>query len=420
MFFESNSINAKRQPPTNPQIQDWAIYCGMFLSTLDTGIVMVALKPMAMVFGVSLPVIGLSMTFYLFALIAMLIPGGWLGDRFGCERMLAVGFVVFGGASIVCGSSSISTQLIFGRVLQGVGAGLIQGNALGYVAKQPSDRRLHISMRVTAAMSMGPILGPSLGGLIVEFVGWPWLFLVNIPFCLVGSLISWRGHGATVEFSSKLPDFSELSLFALLIALAAWLLYAINTDASIQLIAFAALLMLLTATGFGWYEWRHRSPLIPVAALVRRTPAFISTGALVFGYTAGVFFVAAPLVLLNDTEKTLSTAGIIISAAPAGLFIGAFIRRHMSARYPVFSRLPPRSMVLAAACFRYRTSGLCLKLCRTDLRRRVRSCVFFKILVQRSGRRQPCIRYGMESNYRLRLSPGLLCFGEARQFFCSP
>jgi len=174
-------------------------------------------------------------------------------------------------------------------------------------------------------------------GGIVEVVGWPWLFLVNIPFCLVGFLIAWHGHDATVEFSSRSPDFKELSLFALLIGLAAWLLYAINTDASIQLIAVSALSMSATAIGFGRYEWRHRFPLIPVAALARRTPAFIATGAFVFGYAAGVFFAAAPLVLLNDNEKTLSIIGIITSAAPAGLFIGAFIRRHMSAR---FSDLP--------------------------------------------------------------------------------
>gem|GEM_PF-3155345 len=183
----------------------------------------------------------------------------------------------------------------------------------------------------------------------MEVVGWPWLFLVNIPFCLVGFLIAWHGHDATVEFSSRSPDFKELSLFALLIGLAAWLLYAINTDASIQLIAVSALSMSATAIGFGRYEWRHRFPLIPVAALARRTPAFIATGAFVFGYAAGVFFAAAPLVLLNDNEKTLSIIGIITSAAPAGLFIGAFIRRHMSARFSDLRAMQAGSLTMFSA-----------------------------------------------------------------------
>lgn len=342
-------MSARGRVANKSRMRDWAVYCGLFLSTLDTGIVTVALKPIAMVFGVSLPIAGLSMTFYLFALIAMLIPGGWLGDRFGCERMLAVGFAVFGGASLVCGGSSTIALLILGRALQGVGAALIQGNALGYVAKQPPDRRLHMSTMMTAAISIGPILGPSLGGWIVEVVGWPWLFLVNIPFCLAGFLIAWRGDDATVEFSSKSPDFKELVLFALLIGLAAWLLYAINTDASIQLIAVSALSMSATAIGFGRYEWRHRFPLIPVAALARRTPAFIATGAFVFGYAAGVFFAAAPIVLLSDTEKTLSIVGIITSAAPAGLFIGAFIRRHMSARFSDLRAMQAGSLTMFSA-----------------------------------------------------------------------
>ncbi len=342
-------MNKGALPPQMPR-RDWAIYCGLFLSTLDTGIVTVALKPIAMVFGVSLSVVGLTVTFYLFALIATLIPGGWLGDRFGCERMLAIGFALFGGASLVCASSSTIAWLILGRAVQGVGAALIQGNALGYVARQPPDRRLHMSTMTTAAIGIGPILGPSLGGGIMEIGGWPWLFLVNLPFCLAGFLIAWRGHrDVTVAISPTRPDFTELSLFALFIAAAAWLLYVIDTDANGYLVAVALLSLSATAIGFGRHEWRQRFPLIPVAALVRPTAAFITSGAFVFGYSAGIFFAAAPIVLLEGTGKTLFSVGIMTSTAPIGLFIGAFMRRHLGVRLNDLSAMRAGCLTMCAA-----------------------------------------------------------------------
>lgn len=314
------------------QWQEWAVYCGLFLSTLDTGIVTVAMQPIATVFDVSLPIVGLTVTFYLFALIAFLVPGGWLGDHFGSERTLAAGFAIFGIASMLCSNSSTIVQLIAGRALQGLGAALIQGNALGYVAKQPPAQRLHMSTLTTAAISIGPILGPSLGGGLLELGGWPWLFLINIPFCLFGFVIAWRGHDKAPEQSGQPADLKELSAFVLLIVLAAWLLYAIDTQTSRWHVTTSAILTLTAMLGFGCYEWKHSFPLIPVKSLVARTGAFVSLGAAVFGYTAGLFFSAAPVFLISDLGSNLLIVGGITSTAPAGLFLGAMVRKLIADR----------------------------------------------------------------------------------------
>lgn len=330
-------------------MREWAVYCGAFLSTLDTGIVTLALKPIATVFDASLPVVGLIVTFYLFALIAAIIPSGWLGDRFGCERVLAVGFAVFGGASVLCASSSTIIQLILGRVLQGVGAALIQANAAGYVARQPPDRRLHMSTLLTTATGIGPIVGPLLGGLLMDLGSWPWLFLINIPFCIAGFFISWHGHQVTPEHSSNQRDRKGLSLFALLLALAALLLYLVNTEARFQNIVFVVLLLSATSICFARHEWCHKSPFIPVAVLVRRTPAFLVTASCALGYTAGVFFTAAPIVLLYEHENAMSLIGIIISAAPVGLIVGAFIRRHLLIRLGELEAMQVGSVMMISA-----------------------------------------------------------------------
>lgn len=331
------------------RLQEWAVYCGLFLSTLDTGIVTVALKPIANSFEVSLPVVGLTVTFYLFALVAVLVPGGWLGDRFGSERTLAMGFAIFGVASVVCSGASTIVQLVGGRAMQGIGAALIQGNALGYVAKQPADRRLHMSTLMTAAISVGPILGPSLGGGLLELGGWPWLFLVNIPFCVIGFAIAWRGQNRVGDLSAQRIDLKEFTIFAVLVALAAWLLYSIDAGTGEGQVIGSAFSLVVVGVGFSIYEWRQQFPLIPVASLAKRTGAFIIFGAFVFGYTAGVFFAAAPVLLIGSLKLDVSIVGIVTSAAPVGLFIGAMLRKAAGTRIGDLRAMQVGSMLMMAA-----------------------------------------------------------------------
>lgn len=328
--------------------QEWAVYNGLFLSTLDTGIITVALKPIATAFDVTLAVAGLTVTFYLFALIALLIPGGWIGDRFGSERTLAVGFAIFGGASVLCSISTSIAHLIAGRALQGIGAALIQGNALGYIAKQPPERKLHMSTLMTATISIGPILGPSLGGLLMELGGWPWLFIVNIPFCIFGVAVAWRAHTETSPASCT-PDPKELTLFGLLTGLAAWLLYALDTGISGRLVSMSLLAIVVTAIVFARYEWQHPFPLIPIAALTFRTPAFVAVGAFIFGCTAGVFFAAAPVLLLREANEGLTIVGLVTSAAPVGLFLGAYGRRQLSTWLTDLSAMQVGSLTMLVA-----------------------------------------------------------------------
>lgn len=328
--------------------QEFVVYSGLFLSTLDTGIVTVALQPISMVFDTTLAIAGLTVSFYLFALIALLIPGGWIGDRFGSQRTLSVGFAIFGIASIFCSASNSIAYLIAGRALQGVGGALIQSNALGYISKQAPERKLHMSTLVTSAISIGPIVGPSVGAILIEFGGWPWLFIINVPICIFGFGIAWHASAAPPRTRIGL-DFKEMLFFGLLTGLAAWLLYALNTEGSGFLISLSLVATIAAAIVFVRYERHHPFPLIPITTLAHRTPAFVATGAFVFGCTAGIFFAAAPVLLLRGEDDNLTIVGLITSVAPAGLFLGAYVRRELSRTLTDLSAMQIGSLTMLAA-----------------------------------------------------------------------
>ena len=168
----------------------YAIYItcclGLFLSTLDSGIINLALNTFTINFNVSLEYIGLSVTLYLLFLIIFLIPSGWFGDFIGQKIALIIGFLLFGLTSLIAGFSESANQLIISRCGQGIGAALLQANCLGLAGLQSPKEKIKLNSFIMLAISLGPILGPSFGGVILKLWGWQFLFLINVPLCIVG------------------------------------------------------------------------------------------------------------------------------------------------------------------------------------------------------------------------------------------
>ncbi|WP_294910006.1 MFS transporter, partial [uncultured Gilliamella sp.] len=129
---------------------------GLFLSTLDTGIINLALNSFSVDFHVSLEYIGLSVTLYLLFLIIFLVPGGWLGDCWEQKIALIVGFSLFGLTSLIAGFSDSANQLILSRCGQGIGAALLQANCLGLAGLQSSKQKIRLNSFIMLAISLGP------------------------------------------------------------------------------------------------------------------------------------------------------------------------------------------------------------------------------------------------------------------------
>ena len=203
---------------------------GLFLSTLDTGIINLALNTFSIDFGVSLEYIGLSVTLYLLFLIIFLVPGGWLGDFWGQKIALIAGFVLFGLTSLIAGFSESANQLIIARCGQGVGAALLQANCLGLAGLQSCKQKIRLNSFIMLAISLGPILGPSFGGVILKLWGWQFLFLINVPLCIVGCFFSLKITKAVNTLKRETFDLKGMILFFIMLVACVSLIYSDNLN----------------------------------------------------------------------------------------------------------------------------------------------------------------------------------------------
>jgi MFS family permease len=312
---------------SRPRIVLLVVGLGLFLSTLDTGIVNVILVRLSSDFGISLEGAGLAITFYLFALIVCLVPAGWFGDRVGPARAAALGFVVFAAASLMCALAWSGPAFIVGRGLQGVGAALLQANGLGLMGTLDKEKRGAQAAVVTAIIGAGPILGPALGGVLSDSWGWRTVFLINLPLCAAGVL----GSLALMRFgeerrTARLDVWGGLLLVGLLSSFL-FALYLPNLVGGYPgTLGWIAIGTLLSVAFVAW-ERRVPAPLVPIAHYGTFVQALPLSGAFAFGFSAAVLFAVPPVLFTREGGFSLAHIGLLCMAAPVGLAVTAIAAR---------------------------------------------------------------------------------------------
>lgn len=202
----------------------WLVAVGFFMQTLDATIVNTALPVMARSLGES-PLRMQSVVVAYSLAMAMLIPAsGWLADRFGLRRVFISAITMFSIGSLLCAASGSLTQLVAARVLQGLGGALLLPvGRLAVLKTFPRERFLQAMSFVAIPGLIGPLIGPTLGGWIVEVSSWHWIFLINLPVGLVGWLASLRympGLRNTALARFDLPGYLLLAFGMVAISLA--------------------------------------------------------------------------------------------------------------------------------------------------------------------------------------------------------
>jgi MFS transporter, DHA2 family, methylenomycin A resistance protein len=158
-----------------------------FISTLDLGIVNVALPQLTRSLHIGASLGAWTISAYAVALSITILPFGRLGDRFGVVRMSVIGFALFALFSIGCTLAPTIAILIVFRALTGIAAAMLQGTAASFVSRYvQGSRRGQAFGWVSAVLSLGAVLGPSIGGFVVTFASWRWIFLAVVPFALAG------------------------------------------------------------------------------------------------------------------------------------------------------------------------------------------------------------------------------------------
>jgi EmrB/QacA subfamily drug resistance transporter len=292
-------------------------------------------------------------TAYVVAAAAATPLWGKLGDRHGRKRLLEIALTVFVATSVLCGAAQDIAQLIALRFAQGVAAGGLMSLAMAAVGDLVSPReRGRYQGYIAATFAVATIVGPLLGGLIVEHASWRWIFFVNLPigiFALAG--LHRRLPAATVERPDHPLDALGAALLAgatgavMLVCIWGGSRYAWDSAATLALIAAAIVLSVALVAR----ERRARDPIVPLHLLRTRTVAVVS-GAL-FLATAALFSITVfvPLYLQTTTGASPTEAGLLLAPAMLAITVSTTFAGRSIARTGRYRRFPVAGLALMTA-----------------------------------------------------------------------
>ena len=186
---------------------------GFFMQALDTTIVNTAIPAMAIQLNENpLQMHGVIIA-YVLSVAAFIPLSGWLADRFGIRNVYLAAMIIFSLASLGCGLSQSLDQLLFCRVLQGIGGALLMPvGRLALLKIIPRTQFLSAMSLMSLAGLIGPLMGPTLGGWLVEFTTWHWIFLINLPMGVLGIIMTLKIMPNHKESTVKSFDFSGFVL----------------------------------------------------------------------------------------------------------------------------------------------------------------------------------------------------------------
>jgi EmrB/QacA subfamily drug resistance transporter len=169
------------------------VACGLFMENLDSTVVATALPAIARTLNEDPLRLNLAITSYLLSLAVFIPLSGWLADRVGARIVFGSAIVVFTLGSIGCGFSQSLGQLVATRMLQGIGgAMMVPVGRLVLMRTIPKAELVNAMTYLTVPALIGPVLGPPVGGFIVTYSSWRWIFFINIPIGILGVLLTRR------------------------------------------------------------------------------------------------------------------------------------------------------------------------------------------------------------------------------------
>ncbi|MBI2210754.1 MAG: MFS transporter, partial [Deltaproteobacteria bacterium] len=255
-------------PQQKPQLVLANVCLGLFMAALNQRALLVSLPTLTRLFQTDLSTIQWTLLAYDLTLIGLVLTLGRLGDLFGRKRIYASGYLLFVLGSILCGLSQSPAQLIAFRILQGIGGSMLvaNGRAILMVAF-PSDQRGKALGFASMAFHVGFLAGPTLGGFVIDTIGWRWNFFVNIPFGLLGAYLAWKILSEAER--KKVPIRVDVQGALLLLLTNSSFLYALNQLPHLGLRhprVLAPLLVSMAALGlFIRAELRAETPILSLS-----------------------------------------------------------------------------------------------------------------------------------------------------------
>jgi EmrB/QacA subfamily drug resistance transporter len=306
------------------------VLLGAIMSILDTTVVNVAIDHLAVAFRSSLTTIQWVVTGYTLALAAVIPVTGWAADRFGTKRIYMWSLVLFTIGSALSGLAWSAGSLIFFRVLQGIGGGMIMPAVMTIMTKKAGPHRMGRVMGVLGVpMLIAPILGPILGGWLVDSVSWRWIFFINLPIGVLAFVL------AQIKLEPDQPqpthrlDWLGMALLSPGLAL---MIFGLAESSSYGFGAVRSwgptVVGVALIAAFFSHSWRTKAPLIDIRTFTH-TRAGASAGVfLLFSIAMFGSLLLVPLYYQSVRHVSALTSGLLL--APQGL--GAMVTMPLAGR----------------------------------------------------------------------------------------
>jgi EmrB/QacA subfamily drug resistance transporter len=300
------------------------VILGMIMSILDTTIVNVALRTLSHDLHSSISQIQWVVTGYLLSLAAVIPVTGWAARRFGAKRVYMTSLVLFTAGSALCAVADSTTSLVLFRVLQGVGGGMIMPVGQLIMAQVAGPKRMGRVMGIVSMPAMlAPILGPVVGGSILQNLHWSWIFLVNLPIGLIAFILAWRVLPQTDSGKAGRLDIFGLALLSTASTLLVYGLSQLGThsDLAAPIVVWPIIISLVLSGVFIWHALRIERPLLDVRLYANRV--FGAASLTTFGLGAALFgaMILVPLYYQEVRHESVIVTGLLVGPQGLGMLL---------------------------------------------------------------------------------------------------
>ncbi len=340
--MSSNVPRPAAAPALNGDIRPWpalwSLVIGFFMILVDSTIVSVATPAIMTALDAGIDSVIWVTSAYLLAYAVPLLVTGRLGDRFGPKRIYLVGLVVFTLSSAWCGLSGTVEALIVARVLQGLGAALMTPQTMAVITRIFPPERRGAAMGLWGSVAgIATLVGPVLGGLLVDSAGWEWIFFINVPVGVVGFILAAR-LVPTLPTTSHRFDMlgvflSAAGLFCLVFGIQEGETYNWGTIAgplSVWSLIITGIVLLVSFVV--WQRFNRGEPLVPLKLFRDRNFSLANTSIAAMGFS--ITTMALPLMLYAQTVRGLSPTQAALLLTPMAVisgvlapFVGTYVQR---------------------------------------------------------------------------------------------